>query len=343
MGVKKILFCFYPLYIKYNHGIALLSALCKERGILAELYVLDNIENFSRYLQAADSDYISFSCVTVHDYIKCQPFIHEAKRLGKTVLLGGVYVKGGRQIDAPADYVCKGEGETLPDFILNGDDRLFKDKMFCKDIHNLPLPDYEMFKDIPFERSHLLKGKYVLPYYSSRGCPYKCSFCEVMSQPKGVRIKYRVKEDLTYLKKTYSPDLFFIGDELLPYYDERWRASWGDFRYQFFAYIRADICKSQLLWLIDRGMFACAFGVESGDERYRNEVLKKGLKDDDIFRTVKILKEHSILYAPFFMTDTPKETFEIKAKTHKMAREIEGQPFMWQYENLGGVLWQQHQ
>lgn len=341
--VKRILFCFYPLYVKYNHGVALLSSLCKSSGIETDLYILDSIENFAEYLKLTSADYVSFSCVTAHDYKKCIPFMQAAKKAGKTVLLGGVYVRRGTPIDAPADYICRGEGETLPDFILNGDDRLFREKMLCEDINALPLPDYEMFRDIPFERSHLLKGKYVLPYYSSRGCPYRCPFCEVSLQPEVLRFRYKVKEDLQYLLKKYQPDLFFIGDELLPYYNERWRDSWEDFSYPFFAYIRADISPYQLEWLIQRGMIACAFGIESGDEKYRNEVLGKRLMDADIYRTAELLNKHGVKHVTFYMTDTPKETFAIKAKTYKMAKDLGGYPFIWQYENLGGELWAQQQ
>lgn len=336
-----VLFCFYPLYVKYNYGIALLSALCKEKGIETGLYILDDVERFAGYLTEVKPDFVSFSCVTVHDYEKCLPFMYEAKRQGKTVILGGVYVRREVPLDAPAHHICRGEGEILPYFLLHGDDRLFRELMRCEDLDTLPLPDYEMFRDIPFERTSLIQGK-VLPYYSSRGCPYRCPFCEVSLQPPGVRIRHKVEKDLTYLLETYSPDVFFIGDELLPYYSEKWRDSWGEFRHPFFAYIRADISPAHLEWLIGRGMIACAFGVESGDERYRNQNLGKNLKDRDIFRTVETLNRLNIVYAPFFMTDTPNETFTIKAKTARMAREIGGYPFIWKYENLGGdMLWAQ--
>jgi radical SAM superfamily enzyme YgiQ (UPF0313 family) len=259
-----------------------------------------------------------------------------AKNLGKTVLLGGVYPRLGLCKDAPADYICEGEGETLPDFLLHGNDNLFRNAMRISDIHALPLPDYDMFTDIPFNRTTLLKGK-TLPYYTSRSCPFSCSFCEIQLQPKGVRIRRKVKEDLTRIIDTYHPDSIFIGDELLPYYDVAWRESWRDFRFPFFAYIRADIKPDVLEWLIDRGMILCAFGVESGDETYRNSVLKKGLSDDQIWNTVELLQKNKVDYAPYFLTGTPKETPEIKAKSLKMLHQLGGYPFMWVYEQLSPV------
>ncbi len=332
---KKILFAFYPLFVKYNHGIALLSALCRERGIDTDIYVLDSVENFSRYILQNKLVFVGFSCVTEHDYKRCLPFMEEARRIGCITMLGGVYPRRGNDLDAAVDFICRGEGEDLPDFLLHGEGRLFEEPMICRDINVLPLPDYELFRDIPFERDiPFLKGKKVLPYYSSRGCPYKCSFCEVQGQPRALRFRYKVKEDLSQLAEKYSPAIFFIGDELLPYYNERWRDSWGDFRYPFVAYIRADISPELLTWLHDRGMVGCAFGVESGDEQYRNEILQKSLQDSEIYRTVSLLKKLCIGYVPFYMTDTPGETFAIKSKTFKMSRELGGYPIIWQYENL---------
>ncbi len=338
----KVLFAFYPLYVKYNHGIALLSALCKERGIDTALCVLEDLSQFTG--AARDADWLGFSCVTEHDYKKSLPFMQIARQMGKKILLGGVYARRAN-LDFPGVKVCLNEGETLPDFLLHGDERLFREMYIHENLNKLPLPDYELFKNIPFERGiPFLQGKKVLPYFSSRGCPYKCRFCEASGQAGTCRYRTKVKEDLSYLEREYAPDLFFIGDELLPYYYPLWRQSWSDYNHPFVAYIRADIHPDRLYWLAERGMTGCAFGVESGDEEYRNKVLGKSLSDADIFRTVGLLNQLNIQYATFFMTDMPSETFTLKAKTAKMARELGGFPFIWKYEELfGGERWAQQQ
>jgi len=333
----KILFSFFPLFVKYNHGIALLSALCKEKGIETDLYVLDEPDKFRKYLRNSDANCVGFSCVTEHDYLKSLPFMEVAHE-EKATMLGGIYPQRVHDIEAPVDLVCRGEGETLPDFLLNGDNTLFENNMVYPDLNKLPLPDYELFENIPFKRSQLpvMKDKKILPYYSSRGCPYHCSFCEVQYQPKGIRVRYNVENDISYLVDRYQPDIVFMGDTLLPYYDYNWRESWGnDITLPFVAYIRADIPKDTLSWLIEHGMIACAFGIESGNESYRNDVLNKQLFDTDIFRTVEILNKNNVEFAPFYMTDTPGETFTLKAQTYKMADKIGGYPVFFKYEELG--------
>ena len=333
--MKRVLFCFYPLYVKYNHGIALLSALCKECGIDTRLEILSDLESFTAAIVNYDPDYVAFSAVVEQDYRELIKFALRAKALGQTTLLGGVYARRGLPVDTLFDHVCRGEGETLPDYIINGDKELFERPMFWPDLNALPLPDYELFGDVPFDRGvPFLKDKKVLPYYSSRGCRNHCSFCLVRQQTGKVRFRFKVKNDLKALAEKYGPDAFMIGDEQLPYFHPAWRESWGDFSYPFYAYIRADIKPTELDWLHERGLIGCAFGIESGDERHRNDVLKKGVTDAQIYATVERLNRLGIHYSPFYMMGTPGETFEIKNKTHGMAQMLGGYPIIFEYEEL---------
>jgi len=328
-------FCFYPLNVEYSGGIALLSALCRAKGLNTELCMLGSEDGFRRCLAEWRDPVICFSAVCHADYERAAPFMALAQAAGKTVLLGGTWANLGREALASVDHVCRGDGETLPDFLLNGDDRLFRERMVWTDLNALPLPDYELFKGIPFQRGlPETDGLDCLPYLSSRGCPYPCTFCQIRKQPKGYRIRTKVEEDLKYLAKRYGPDLFFIGDAQLPYNSATWRDSWGNFRHPFVAYIRADIEPELLLWLIDRGMRGCGFGVESGDENYRNAVLKKGLTDEQLWRTVEILDKHSVWYVPFLMTGLPGESFAQKTQTARMARKLGKYVVTWNYEEL---------
>jgi radical SAM superfamily enzyme YgiQ (UPF0313 family) len=326
----KVLFAFLPSHIPYAAGIALLSALCRARGIKTELNVLTTLPEFAGFLRENRFDYICFSVITHLDAPMVRPFIDYAGVSGQNVLVGGTWA---RWFDSPF-LTCRGEGETLPDFLMHGDDRLFNEDLVHEDLNDLPLPDYELFKNHPFDRGYGIFNGFQLPYYASRGCPFQCSFCLNILQPGGFRVRTKMEEDLTELRDRYHPDLFFIGDAMAPYISKKWLTSWGEFRHPFFAYIRADIQRDTLLWLIDRGMNSCAFGVESGDEQYRNEVLKKNLSDEQIFSTVELLKKHHVRYVPFYMQGTPGETFELKAKTYKMKDEVGGYPFLTDYQEL---------
>jgi radical SAM superfamily enzyme YgiQ (UPF0313 family) len=333
---KKVLFCFMPIPVNWNNGIAVLSSLCKARGIETELYRLQYFNDFVEHIRGKEYDLICFSFVIGIDFNRSCRFVDAALMFGFKVALGGTYLRRNtpNQFDGRC-LICRGEGELLPDYILNGDTTIFDTQYIHPDIEDLPLPDYDLFKDTPYDREIPgFNGGYTIPYYSSRGCPWKCSFCEVNHQTGTVRIRRTVEKDLRHIIDTYHPDTLFLGDETTPYYDKGWRESWGELRFPFFAYIRADIKEDQLLWMIDRGMKGCAFGVESGDEEYRNKELGKNLSDDQIYRTVALLKKHNVHFVHFYMAGTKNETNRIKMSTYKMSRALGGEPIIFDYANL---------
>ena len=328
--------CFASLGVDYSHGAALLSAVLREKGIGTEVCLLRDWFDFMQRLARWDDPFVAFSAVTEADYHKSLPFMRAAKAAGKTVLLGGTWAGLGRSVDECVGRICRGDGETLPDYLLSGDDRLFRERMVCEDLNVLPLPDYDSFTAWPFERGlPETDGKKSLPYVSSRGCPYSCRFCQIRLQPQGVRVRTKVEADLTELRDRYRPDLFFIGDATVPEFSAAWRASWGGFRYPFVCYIRPDITPERLGWLIDRGMVGCAFGIESGDESYRAAVLGKRITDDEVWRTVHTLRQRGIWFVPFFLTGTPGETMAIRTKTAQMAEAVGPYSVTWMYEELG--------
>ena len=332
--MKKILFAFYPTYVDWNNGIALLSAICKNNNIETDLILLKDMDNFINKLENNRYDYIGFSCVTIQDYTIVLPFMVAAAKMGNRVLLGGVFASRFKP-RFPFAKTCTGDGEYLPLFI-NYETEEAIESYVCNDINNLPLPDYDLFKGIPYNREipWLAPDTKYLPYSSSRGCPHKCNFCTVSYQePRQQRIRYKVGEDLNYLIGKYQPDVIALGDSLPPYYDEKWRDSWGDLSHPFVTYIRADIKPAELVWLYDHGLVSCFFGVESGNEAYRNQVLGKNLYDKDIRRTVSMLKEMCIKFVASYIKGAPGETWEIKGETAKLAEEIGCHPVFYNYED----------
>jgi anaerobic magnesium-protoporphyrin IX monomethyl ester cyclase len=331
----KILFAFYPLFVSYNHGIALLSSLCGAFGIKSDIYLLDNVEKFGKYLDNNSVNCICFSCVTKYDYNLSLAFMDVAKQKGIVIMLGGVYPRLITSLGAPVDLVCRGEGEMLPLFFTKGYKDIFESIQYYDDLNNLPLPDYEIFKNIPYDRVLPFGNwKKPLPYSSSRGCPFRCSFCQVSCQSPGVRIRAKVNSDLNRIVGAYKPDVIHFLDELIPYYNEHWQESWGEFKHPFVSYIRADITESQLVWLKDHGLSGCFFGIESGNERYRNEILKKNLSDKQIEKTVSMLKEMNIPFMASYMRGMPGESWEMQAETVSLSRRLGGNPVFYSYENI---------
>lgn len=331
----KIIFTYYPLKVAYSHACALLAGICRDAGI--EAFIVPISDTWEEKLNIIQPDFIGFSFVTVHEYRLSLGAIKKAKDTGATLLAGGVFLKtGGEIIDGLFDFVCRGEAESLPNFLLAGDTSVFTENQTTQDIDTLPdyscVTGYEFDRGIPF-----FAGKKIIPYSTSRGCPHNCSFCLAKKQDKSVRIKSTIKKDMKYLYELFTPDLFYITDELPPYYDYKWKQEFFNNKYPFTCYIRCDIKADELQFLIDNGMKACVFGVESGDEAHRNQILKKGITDEQIYTTVETLRRNGIYYVPFYMHGSPGETEETRAKTAYMRELVGGFPITWQYEDLFSV------
>lgn len=326
----KVVFTYYPASVNYNHGISVLSKVCKNAGI--ETYIIPLGSQFEKKINEIQPNWVCFSFVTVHDYQLSSPYISACKF---PKIAGGVFARKGGKIDG-FDYICRGEAERIDDFFLNNDMAIFEDQILTKNI-NL-FPDYSHVTGYEMDRGYKdLIGKKIIPYSSSRGCPFDCSFCENKNLPQVIRIKTSITEDIKYIENKFNPELLYFLDELLPYYSKEWRDQFKNNTIPFIAYIRADINEEDLLFLISNGLYMCMIGIESGDEKFRNDVLNKNLKNEDIFRTIAILRAYGIKYVTFYMLYYPGETEEIRTETYAMRNAIGGYNTTWKYEDLS--LW----
>jgi radical SAM superfamily enzyme YgiQ (UPF0313 family) len=63
-------------------------------------------------------------------------------------------------------------------------------------------------------------------------------------------------------------------------------------------------------------------GLESGNERLRKEILKRGMSNDDIRRAVRLLRRHGLQVSTCNMIGIPGETPEMIDETIQLNREL---------------------
>ena len=74
--------------------------------------------------------------------------------------------------------------------------------------------------------------------------------------------------------------------------------------------------------LSDAGCAVAHFGVESGNERLRNQVLEKKVTDEHIVNAASLLRKHGIRIGTFNMLNLPGETLENGWETVMLNRRI---------------------
>jgi anaerobic magnesium-protoporphyrin IX monomethyl ester cyclase len=222
------------------------------------------------------------------------------------------------------DFICKGDGELTVLKIIDD----IKNNKLQKKYKGETIEDLD---SLSFPARHLLskdQGGNIFAYnekytnggttmiVSSRGCPFKCSFC---SSPyfthlnKGVRYRSpnNVVDEIKYVINNYNINQFKFCDEmftsnrkrvfeicdLLENLDIAWKAS---VRVKPFDYDMAKAMKSS-------GCKEISFGVESFD----NDVLKvlnKKTKDLDNARALEVADMAGIKTRILFMIRTPGQT-----------------------------------
>lgn len=238
------------------------------------------------------------------------------------------------------DIVVIGEGEkTVQELALclqkNGDlskvkGIAYKDKQ--KNIFvNAPreyLDINTLNMDLPY---HLLGKSFstatVMPVHTSRGCPYRCSFCYSINFNKRryrAKTAERVVNDIEFLHKTYGisnfnfdyEDEFFIDpvrvynifDSIIK---KGLKIQWTSFcRFNSFISAYEKYGEAFIDLLKKSGCYYMSFGAESASQRLLDEVIKKDITVDQIIKTIELIKKYKISHRVTFINGFPTETRE---------------------------------
>jgi radical SAM superfamily enzyme YgiQ (UPF0313 family) len=219
------------------------------------------------------------------------------------------------------DFGVKGEGELIMVEIMKKLDNGEKisglyDGGYIKDLDSIPFPDYNLvdFKEYGYPLDKIGKRHSAIAMITSRGCPFACSFCCKSESRKYVRFR-SVKNIVDEIEKNYSisrGEYSFLDDTMTlnqknvaalckEIIKKKLKISWV-------AMARADTFNLELaLQMKKAGCRELFIGVESGDERIRNEIIKKKVSDKTIFEAIRICRKVGIRSSIFLMLGFPEE------------------------------------
>ncbi len=264
------------------------------------------------------------------------------------------------------DFICVGDGEhAIANLIrylqgqLNGpvegmwekmcDGTVFKTSPHqIPDLRTLPFPDYALFaaKD-GFEHviSSILgpKGKIVLPVMTGRGCPYRCSYCcntpllDNWKDKKTFLRKYdpeALVDELERLQKRYRVGYFEFWDELFLSNLKFVKAFFALYKQRihipFSINARVEVMGEKFCQLAaEAGCHTIWFGVESGDEAYRKNMLGRKTTNQQVIDAAENCKKAGIYRLTFNIVGMPNETAENMRETLELNRIIEPEYFFF--------------
>lgn len=275
-------------------------------------------------------------------------------------LLGGVFCISASNLvlsNNLVNYVCNHEGErVVVDFIKtikNKEDFKkikgisYKDK-FGLIQKNVPqdlcdisdvIPDFSCFEDKRWQRpmgGKIFKRAISMETY--RGCPYNCTYCNSPNTrdvsggaSKFLRTKSAdiIEKEFLYYKELYNPDLvMFIDDSFLARPKKEmfeFCEMWSKYKIPFWFNTRIENCKPEILSALkDAGVYRMTFSIESGNEKYRKEVLDRDVSNDTYKKYFEYINEINIPYSLNVIIGMPFETRDMILETASLVHDSKG-------------------
>lgn len=245
------------------------------------------------------------------------------------------------------DIICRGEGELALKELMEtrGEDTTVKNMWFKRNgeiIRNPIRPLLENLDELPFPDREMLDyqevinaeepGQRNLKVMATRGCLYDCSYCvnrHMRALYPNKNIYYRVRSpesviaELKGLSEKYQFDYIGFHDDNitinLDWLREFLTSYEKEIHKPFYCATRVERCTNEVLDMLKKaGCFLILMGVESGDEAYRKDMLKRYMSNDTLIDTFKRIRERGMMTWSFAMIGMPNETREMLWKTIKL-------------------------
>lgn len=374
--MAKVLFIYPSLGAQegFNHGIAALSGALKAQGeetrlihLNESLYGPKTVDEIAAEVVRFDPHLICFSVMS-QQYKYALKIARELKRqLPFPIALGGVHATMVPEEIAQSgifDYIGLGECDealpalvraireerdvtSIPNFWVKTDAGYKRNALgpFPK-LEDLPPKDYEIF-DLD---TMLGKMNGWMSMITSRGCPYRCSYCfnhqlfaryreEAGEKPAAYLRRYpteRVISDMQGLRerhpgiKTFiiDDDLFTLNEKSVIEFCEAYERSGLGVPFVVNAHVQV-FTRAMAEALKAAGCKILKFGVESGSERIRKEVLKRSMSDQAIYDAFEIAHEAGLHTSAFIMIGLPLEEREDLEATLRMTARLNPGRFRW--------------
>ncbi len=355
---ERIMTPYFPL------GLMYLGSVLRDKGYTVEMFdcaFRKDYAEFEAYMKLHRPPVVGItSLITIRRNALILADI--AKRYGATVILGGpdptaiperyLYYKGDSGT-YPVDYVVFDEGELtvgeLADHIFkqgdyihdvreiaglrirghNSDVTATTPRALISEIDTLPFPARDLVNMEDYQRAWTSRhGYWSLSIINTRGCPYKCSWCQ--KAVFGRRYRFRSPEnsarEMRLIKDAYNPDQIRVVDDITGV-SKKWVLAWRDEVIRSDAVIpfecltRVNLVDPEIMGAFkDMQCRKIYFGAESGSQKVL-DAMDKGIKVEDIYYAADLAKRTGIETYYFMMVAYPEENLNDLKQSVQMLRE----------------------
>lgn len=332
----------------FHYGLAHISSYLKQRVKDVEISLLPIRDkglsqvDFSSRIEEFSPNIIGFTSTT-HSFPLVQKLAKWVKSFNSNILTvcGGVYVTINPEealLSSEINVAVCGDGEYPMEALVNewiGHGKIADEKgvwyrkgnrivnnglATVENLDLLPDPDWELFEYMNLDDGSQGIGGLML----SRGCPYQCSYCcnhkiaNIYKESKKWYVRFKsVEKSILEIKNfiTKFPGIhsLYFDDDILPL-KKQWFLDFAA-RYKseinrpYWCNIRPNLVDEEIVdALVFSGCVRAGIGIESGNEKIRNEVLKRNISEQALINAVSLLKNKKIYVYSFNMVGVPTET-----------------------------------
>ncbi|MFP4248087.1 MAG: B12-binding domain-containing radical SAM protein [Armatimonadota bacterium] len=343
-------------------GVAYLAAVLRERGLEVDIFDATFEQHPLRALREQLSrehyDLVGISVLTsmIEDAAAIGEMVREVSP--DTMLVAG----GPHPTVAPEytldlgvfDAVMVGEAEeTLPALIESGlrledqpgvwyrvGNEIVQNERpnVITDLDALPFPAWDMldmdqYLTLWYQLDAVRYGVRGTSIMASRGCPYRCSYCQptlgtifgrqvrrrspesLMAEAAEVKERFGI-EGLMWLDDTFLLDRGWMRRLCEQFVGSGLDLMWG-------CNIRADVCDRESLELMQAaGLEMVHVGIESASQRILDDVYQKGITIEQVRETTAMAADLGLKVRGYFMLGAPTETEEEVRASIDLANEL---------------------
>ncbi len=214
----------------------------------------------------------------------------------------------------------------------DGDVRRNPDRPLFEPLDQMPFPARHTVKGEGY-RAGIYSGGHPTAMVSSRGCPYRCTFCLWPDILYGHKFRARsaknVVDEIEEAVRTYGHDEIYFDDDTFTIDRQRVldichliQERGLEKEFEWIAQCRVDTVDREVLEAMKAANCGyILFGVESGSAQMLKK-MKKGITLDKVRAAFKLTKEVGIKIQAFFLFGIPGETQETIRETIEFAKEL---------------------
>lgn len=213
-----------------------------------------------------------------------------------------------------------------------GDVRRNPDRPLFEPLDQMPFPARHIVKGDGY-RAGIYSGGYPTAMISSRGCPYRCTFCLWPDVLYGHKFRARsaenVVDEIEEAVRKYGHDEIYFDDDTFTIDRQRVmdicrliQERGLEKEVEWIAQCRVDTVDREMLEAMKAANCGyILFGVESGSPQMLKK-MKKGITVEKVRETFKLTAELGIKTQAFFLFGMPGETQETIHETIEFAKEL---------------------